>query len=74
MPKLILEFDLETEQDQYEDAINGTEWHAVVQRLDNRIRDIIKYAPEFATKKDSLEMAEFLRDKLHYHINELGLY
>lgn len=73
MAKLILEFDLETEQGQYTDAIDGYKWLIVIQELDNELRSIIKHAPEFATEKDSLEMAEYIRDMLHSKMNEMDL-
>lgn len=74
MPKLILEFDLDTEREQYEDAIGGCRWHAVVQEIDNELRAIIKHVPEFASEKDSIEMAEYIRDRLFEEINGLELY
>lgn len=73
MSKLILEFDLETEREQYEDAVDGYKWHIAMEDLDNELRSIIKHAPELAENKNGLEMAEYIREMLYVKLNRLDL-
>ena len=43
MSKGKLIFDFPEEQDEFEQAYNGPKWRGMVQQLDNRIRDCLKY-------------------------------
>ena len=43
MSKGKLIFDLPEEQDEFEQAYNGPKWRSMVQQLDNRLRDELKY-------------------------------
>ena len=43
MSKGKLIFDLPDEQDEFEQAYNGPKWRSMVQQLDNRLRDELKY-------------------------------
>ena len=43
MSKGKLIFDLPEEQDKFEQAYNGPKWRSMVQQLDNRLRDELKY-------------------------------
>ena len=43
MSKGKLIFDLPDEQDEFEQAYNGPKWRSMVQQLDNRLRDCLKY-------------------------------
>jgi len=69
MPKLILEFDFETEQDQYEDAANGDKWHGCLQEIDNNIRSIIKHREDWARGKDGLAMAQYIRNMIFSQVD-----
>ena len=43
MSKGKLTFNLPDEQSEFEHAYNGPKWRAMVQQLDNRLRDNLKY-------------------------------
>ena len=43
MSKGKLIFKLPEEQDEFEQAYNGPKWRSMVQQLDNRLRDELKY-------------------------------
>ena len=43
MSKVELTFKLPDEQSEFEHAYNGPKWRAMVQQLDNRLRDSLKY-------------------------------
>ena len=43
MSKGKLIFDLPEENDEFEQSYNGPKWRSMVQQLDNRLRDELKY-------------------------------
>ena len=63
MPKLKLEFDTTTEQEEYYNAINGDKYRYLLQDLDNWLRDITKYN-SFNNTPEEQNFAEKVRDKL----------
>ena len=63
MPKLKLEFDTTTEQEEYYNAINGDKYRYLLQDLDNWLRDITKHN-SFNNTPEEQNFAEKVRDKL----------
>ena len=43
MPTATLTFDLDTEREQFNDAMNGWAYRATLQDLDGKLRDLLKY-------------------------------
>jgi len=63
--KSILEFNLPEDQEEMQDALNGHKWRAIVQALDEELRQDIKYE-RGATTED-------IRKTLRASVIEWGL-
>jgi hypothetical protein len=65
--KATLEFDLPEEQQQFDDAAHGTTWRCVVQELDRRLRQVVKYGEDDADSVAAMDwreqLAEIVRDQ-----------
>jgi len=72
MPKLKLEFDTITEQEEYYNAINGDNYRYLLQDLDNWLRDITKYNSYNNTHQEQ-NFASKVRDKLFELLQEDNL-
>jgi len=69
MPKLKLEFDTVTEQEEYYNAINGDKYRYLLQDLDNWLRDITKYN-SYNNTEEEINFADKVRDKLYELLEE----
>jgi len=69
MPKLKLEFDTATEQEEYYNAINGNKYRYLLQDLDNWLRNIIKYN-SYKNTPEEQEFASKVRDRLRELLEE----
>jgi len=69
MPKLKLEFDTATDQEEYYNAINGGSYRYLLQDLDNWLRDITKYNSYNNTPEEQ-DFASKVRDKLYDLLEE----
>jgi len=72
MPKLKLEFDTITEQEEYYNAVNGDKYRYLLQDLDNWLRDITKYN-SYNNTKEEINFADKVRDKLYELLQEENL-
>lgn len=70
--KAILEFNLDEERQQFEDAANGWKWKCVICELDNELRARTKYASD-ETPDEVVEALVKVRDYLRELLNEEGL-
>ncbi len=70
--KAILEFDLDEERHQFDDAVNGWRWHCLVNELDNELRAKVKYPSDDANDEVLEALANF-RQFLHDQLREEGL-
>lgn len=63
------------EQDELQDAINGSKWRLVVWELDQDLRGIVKhgYIGNREATEAEIEMAEYCRKKLRQLISDDGL-
>ena len=71
MSKGKLIFDLPEEQDEFEQAYNGTKWRSMVQQLDNRLRDELKYNERLTI--DRREAYEHARQLIQRGLDENNL-
>jgi len=69
MPKAILEFDLNEEQYEFEQAANAGKYRSVLWDLDQFLRNKTKYALDDVTK-EQIEAYYELRDELHKLMEE----
>jgi len=69
MPKAILEFDLNEEQYEFEQAVNAGKFRSVLWDLDQLLRNKTKYAPDDTTEEQIAAYYE-LRDELHKLMEE----
>ena len=61
MSKGRLTFDLPEEQTEFENAAKGIFWRGMVQQLDNRLRDCLKYDTKLTTpERTTYELARSL--------------
>jgi hypothetical protein len=60
--KAILEFDLPEEQQQFDEAANGTKWRGVVEELDRRLRQVVKYGEDDADSVAAMDWRAKLAD------------
>ena len=67
MPKAILEFNLPEEKTEFKDAVNGTTYLLILQKLDDHMRSEIKYNNDISEEKE--KTLNDLRDKM----NEIAL-
>ena len=72
MTKAILEFNLDEERLQFEDAIDGWKWKCIVSELDNELRTRTKYASD-DTPDEVVDALIKMRDFLRESLNEGGL-
>ena len=70
--KAILEFNLDEERHQFEDAIDGWKWKCIVSELDNELRTRTKYASD-DTPDEVVDALIKVRDFLGQSLNEEGL-
>jgi len=70
--KAILEFNLDEERLQFEDAIDGWKWKCIVCEIDNELRTRTKYASD-DTPDEVVEALVKVRDYLRELLNEEGL-
>ena len=70
--KAIIEFNLDEERHQFEDAIDGWKWKCVVSELDNELRTRTKYASD-DTPDEVVDALIKMRDFLRESLNEEGL-
>ena len=70
--KAILEFDLDEERHQFEDATHGWKWKFIVSELDNELRSKVKYPSDDANDEVLEALAKF-REFLHDQLREEGL-
>ena len=70
--KAILEFNLNEERQQFEDAANGWKWKCIVSELDNELKARTKYACD-ETPIEVVEALLKMRDFLRELLNEEGL-
>jgi phage-related tail protein len=68
--KATLEFDLQTEEDEHRDALNGTKWKGVVRDIDEQLRLWLKHGNQFEDANDAIEN---LRTYLRGSLDEEGL-
>ena len=68
MSKGKLIFDLPEEQDEFEQAYNGPKWRSMVQQLDNRLRDELKYNERLTI--DRREAYEHARELIQRGLDE----
>jgi hypothetical protein len=72
MTKAILEFNLDEERHQFEDAVDGWKWKCIVLELDNELRTRTKYASD-DTPDEVVDALIKVRDFLRESLNEEGL-
>ena len=70
--KAILEFNLDEERQQFEDAVDGWKWKCIVIELDNELRTRTKYASD-DTPDEVVDALVKVRDYLRELLNEEGL-
>ena len=70
--KAILQFNLDEERHQFEDAIDGWKWKCIVSELDNELRTLTKYASD-DTPDEVVDALIKVRDFLRESLNEEGL-
>jgi hypothetical protein len=70
--KAILEFNLDEERLQFEDAVDGWKWKCIVLELDNELRTRTKYASD-DTPDEVVDALIKVRDFLRESLNEEGL-
>jgi len=70
--KAILEFNLDEERLQFEDAIDEWKWKCIVSELDNELRTRTKYASD-DTPDEVVDALIKVRDFLRESLNEEGL-
>ena len=70
--KAILEFNLDEERLQFEDAIDGWKWKCIVSELDNELRTRTKYASD-DTPDEVVDALIKVRDFLRESLSEEGL-
>ena len=70
--KAILEFNLEEDRNEFEEAVNGWKWSMAMYELDQYLRTNTKYAPDSQPQEvyDALSNA---REKLHEIMRESDL-
>ena len=64
-------FKLPEEQDEFEQAYNGPKWRSMVQQLDNRLRDELKYNERLTI--DRREAYEHARQLIQRGLDENNL-
>ena len=70
--KAILEFNLDEERHQFEDAVDGWKWKCIVSELDNELRTRTKHASD-DTPDEVVDALIKMRDFLRESLNEEGL-
>lgn len=70
--KGILEFELPMEQQEHQDAINGTAWKAAMEELDNNLRNICKHNPQ-KLKAEIIEAYGHARDLIRIVVMDRDL-
>ena len=70
MAKVIIEFDTIEDQHELDVCINGGNWYTLAWKLDQYLRDRLKYEP---MSDKEYEVLQETRDKLHELRGENGL-
>ena len=70
--KAILEFNLPEDQEEFQDAINGTKFRIMLWEFDQYIRSQTKYAPD-SMSEDTYNTYIEIRNKLHEFLREDNL-
>lgn len=70
--KAILEYDLDTEREEFNYAVNGVNWFLVCQRMDALLRAQIKHAPD-DTPQAVIYALQKVRDELYITMNAHNL-
>lgn len=70
--KAILEYDLDTEREQFNYAVNGVKWFLVCQRMDAVLRAQIKHAAD-DTPQAVIDALQKMRDELYITMNAHNL-
>ena len=65
--KVILEFNLPEDKEEYDTASKGMDWALLVLDIDQFIRNKIKY------EQDKDGILQLVRDRLHFNMEEKGL-
>lgn len=66
MPKAILEFDLPTENSEFKIAVNAGKYYSFIWRLNNNLRDVVKYSEKSRTIK---KFAEEIRNTIYEELD-----
>ena len=70
--KTTMEFELPLEQSQFEDAMNGSQWHLVAFQMEQFLRARIKYAPDSMPENVYNQLVE-VQTKFHQIISQYNL-
>ena len=71
--KAILEFNLDEERHQFEDAVDGWKWKCIVSELDNELRAKVKY-PSDDVHEEAINALIKFRQFLHDQLREDELF
>ncbi len=69
MPKLILEYDMYDDKEEYENAVNGQKYRFILSEFDGHLRSIVKYGE--VRGKEFTEKEQDLVDKLRQELRDL---
>ena len=70
--KAILEFNLETEREEFNFAVNGVKWYLVCNRIDAILRSQIKH-PSDDTPQEVIDALQKVRDELYKTVDAQDL-
>ena len=73
MSKITIEFQIPQDQEEFDDSINGAQWHRVVQDFDEMLRSISKEGDPAYKKANYREVAEKLRMELYEMVQSFRL-
>ena len=73
MSKITIEFQIPQDQEEFDDSINGAQWHKVVQDFDERLRFMAKEGDPVFKKANYREVAERLRAELYEMVQSFRL-
>ena len=69
--KAILEFNLNEEQEQFDNACNGTKWKCLVWEFDQHLRTQIKYNDKLSEEQHNVYVK--VREELYRKMNNHGI-
>lgn len=69
MPKLILEYQMPEDKDDYEMALNASKYAAIISEFKNELRQKVKYESDSLSDAE-LKVYEDIRTRLHEIIND----